>query len=323
MLPAGANDKATLTAAGSTFVEPLLRRWIDAYKAVAPGVTINYEGVGSPAGVDRLKAGQGDFFTSDMPLSQVEEATEGGAQEFYQLPWAAGAIALPYNLPDVPVLQLAPDTVGAIFAGRVQRWDDPFIRRDNPDVRLPSTAITLVYRTEASGTTAVFTAYLEAASYGQWSLGTSRTSRFPRGQGARGSEGVANAVKATTGAIGYTQLGLAEKAGLKVVSLGNRANRFIQPTPEAVNAAMAGALLREHGTTATLYFTPEAPAAYPLATLSYLIYRRTGLDEAKAAALRHFASWALTEGQRFAENLGYAPVPRQFVPPALSALDRS
>src|SRR5262249_45659382 len=128
---ASASDHAALAGAGSTFVEPLLREWIKRYQQVAPGVDITYESVGSGAGLDRLRAGQGQFVTSEVPLSDVEVATSGGAQELLQLPWASGAIAVVYNLPDLPNLRLSPETLAGIYAGRVLRWNDAAVRADN------------------------------------------------------------------------------------------------------------------------------------------------------------------------------------------------
>ena len=303
-------------------MEPLLREWVERYKALAPNVAISYEGTGSLAAVEQFKDGEGgDFFASDIPLTDVEAVTLGGSDEYVQVPWAAGAIAAAYNLPDVPELRLAPDTLAAIFSGRILRWDDAAVRADNPGARLPAQAISVIFRSDGSGTTAVFTSYLDAAGSGGWGLGTGDDVVFPRGSGARGSEGVAAAVKRTTGAIGYMQVAHARQAGLGIAMLGNRAGLFLAPTPEAVNATLAGATLRPFSTTADLLFTPDAPGAYPLATVTYLLFRRNGLDPGKDRALRHFASWAIGEGQRFAEPLGYTRLPRQIQVPAMTAVN--
>ncbi len=317
----GAGDRATVSGAGSTFVEPLLRQWIDRYKVLAPGVTIAYEAVGSPVGVGRMVTGEGDFFTSEFPLSEVQEATLGGSEAILQVPWAAGAIAAAYNLPEVGQLRLAPSTLAGIFSGRITRWTDPAIRADNSDVRLPDLPISVVYRSDESGTTWIFSSYLSDSAPG-WTLGRGRTIRLPRGSGAVGSNGVVESLSRTTGSIGYVQLSWARQASLGVAMLGNRSGRFVGPTPEAVNAALVSADLRAYGTTAQLNFNTEAPGAYPLSTFSYLILRRDMADVDKARALLHFASWALGEGQRMAEPLGYARVPRQFQLPGLSALQK-
>ncbi len=329
--PAGAGDSAVLTGSGSTFVEPLLREWIGRYKALAPDVTVNYEPTASLTAVERFvdglsgtnaaAAGPGDFFATDVPLTEVQAVTVGGSEEYVQVPWAAGAIAAVYNLPDVPQLRLSPDTLAALFSGRIVRWDDPAVRADNPGTRLPALGVSVVHRSDGSGTSAVFTSYLDAAGSGGWGLGTGDDVVFPRGTGVRGSEAVAATVKRTTGAVGYVSLAQARRAELAVARLGNRAGNFLAPTTEAVSGALGAATLRDASTTADLLFTPDSPGTYPLATFTYLLVRRNGLGPEKAAALRHFATWAMSEGQRFAEALGYTRVPRQYQVPALTALN--
>lgn len=326
--PAGAADSAVLNGVGSTFVEPLLREWIGRYQALAPGVTVNYEATGSTTALTRLKSGLrgasgagGDFFASDVPLTDVDAVTLGGSEAYVQVPWAAGAIAAAYNLADVPDLRLSPDTLAAMFSGRITRWDDPALRADNPGARLPALSVSVVYRADGSGTTAIFSSYLDAAGSGGWGLGRGDDVAFPRGTGVRGSEAAVAAVRRTNGAIGYVQLAHARRAGLPVARLGNRAGNFLAPTTDAVNATLAGATLRPASTTADLLFTPDAPGAYPLATVTYLLFRREGLEPDKVTALRHFAAWAVGEGQRFAEPLGYTRLPRQFQGPALTELN--
>jgi phosphate transport system substrate-binding protein len=188
-------------------------------------------------------------------------------------------------------------------------------------VRLPTTSVLPVYRSDSSGTTNVFTSYLRAAA-GGWEQGSGFDVGFPRGQGAQGSDGVVAAVKRSAGAIGYVSPAHARREGLGVALLGNRAGRFLAPTTDAVNAALVGASGRPFGTTAKLLFTPDSPGAYPLATLSYVLFPRKMADPAKATALRHFAAWALAQGQRVAEQLGYTPVPRQFQVTALAEVER-
>lgn len=320
--PAGARDAASLVGSGSTFVEPLVREWIGRYKALAPGVTIAYEATNSLTAVDRFtSAGEGDFFASEVPLTDVQAVTVGGSEEYVQVPWAAGAIVAVYNLPDVADLRLSPDTLAALFSGRIQRWDEAAVRADNPRVRLPALGVSVVFRSDGSGTSRVFTSYLDAAGSGGWGLGTGARVVFPRGTGVRSSEAVVAAVRRTPGAVGYVQLAHARAAGLAVARLGNRAGNFLAPTAEAVSAALGAATLRDFSTTADLLFTPDAPGAYPLATFSYLLIRRNGLAPEKADALRHFAAWAVSEGQRFAEPLGYTRVPRVFQLPALTAVN--
>ncbi len=324
--PAGADDDAALAGSGATFVEPLVREWVRRYRSVAPGVTISYEATSSPPATDRflaaLRGGAGgaDFFTSDMPLPEADQAALGGPQEFVYVPWATGAIVAAHNLREVPELRLSSATLAGILSGRITRWDDPAVQADNRGVRLPSQAVTVVYRSDPSGTTSVLSAYLDTVVPGSWSLGQGERLSFPRGQGVRGSEAVAATVARTPGAIGYVQLAHARQAGLNVALLGNYVGRFVGPTPAAVNAAFAGANFRPFSNMVDLLFTPEAPGAYPLVAVNYLMIPRGRAEPAKAAALRHFATWAMSEGQRYAEGLGYLRLPGHFATRSLAAV---
>jgi phosphate transport system substrate-binding protein len=315
-----ATDTATLQGTGSTFVEPLLREWLKRYRDVAPGVTVEYAPDGSAAGLERLAAGETAFALSEVPYTDVEVATLGGGDELVQVPWASAAIAVVYNLPDVGQLRLSPDTLASIYSGRIVRWDEPAVRAENPDVRLPNLGITVVFRADESGTTQILSSYFTEAARNSWDYGRGFRVRFPRGQGAEGSQGVTDAVKRTNGAIGYVALAHARLAGLPVALLGNKVRRFVPPSPDAVNAALAGATVRPFSSVAKLWFLPDSPGAYPLATYTYLAFRRSGLEPSEGDALRHFASWALTQGQQLAEPLGYVPLPQKLATSALTML---
>lgn len=246
----------------------------------------------------------------------------GGSQAVAQVPWAAGAIAVVYNLPGVDELRLSPDVLAAILTGSLRRWTAEPIRAQNPGAALPDRAIEVVRRADPSGTTAVLGAFLSATAPDIWGLGASSAPAWPAGRGATGSEGVAAAVAATPGAIGYVQLAHARRAGLGVALVRNSAGRFVAPTTGAVEAALGHAQRRRHEAVFDLHFTSESAAAYPLSTLSYLLYRRDLGDAAKATAMRHFVDWALAEGQRSAETLGYVPVPQRIRGPAAAAVQQ-
>ncbi|HWC10108.1 MAG TPA: phosphate ABC transporter substrate-binding protein PstS [Acidimicrobiales bacterium] len=316
---AGADDRARITGAGSTFAGSLIAEWITAYGRLAPGVDIRYEGTGSPGGVQSLVRGEVDFAVSDVPLSDddVEALTDRGPPT--QIPWVAGAIAIHYNLPGVEDLKLSPEVLAGIFSGRVSRWDDPLLRADNRDSALPGTEIQVVHRSDPSGTTQVLGEFLQSSAGPSWPLGVAPTLNWPGGIGARGSDGVAASVKRTVGAIGYADLASTEQSGLGVASVRNADGRFVPPTAETVGAALDVATLDEETLTFRLYFGPGVPRAYPISTFSYLVFRPGSVDAGEERALRHFAAWALSEGQRMAPIVGYAVVPLLF---AIKALDR-
>ena len=306
---AGAQDEATLSGAGATFPATLVQEWIKQYRTLAPGVTVNYQAIGSGAGIQQLTSKTVDFAGSDVPLKETEVAATGGPGAVVQVPWTAGGVAVEYNLPGVEGLRLAPEALAGIFAGRITRWNDPAITSDNPQASLPSSGIQVVHRSDGSGTTQVFTDFLKAVAPGVWTFPSSKD--WPAGTagtGAKGSDGVTAAVKQSAGSIGYAEPSFPKQAGLGVATVRNAAGRFVAPEAKAVSAALAGATAQPDGTF-KLNYSPVHPEAYPIASVSYLMFYRAVSDEAKETALRHFASWALTDGQALAEGLDYAPLP--------------
>jgi phosphate transport system substrate-binding protein len=317
---AGAGDAATLSGAGSTFVATLAQEWIKQYRTQAPGVTVNYQPVGSGAGIQQLTSRTVDFAGSDVPLKESEVAATGGPGAVVQIPWTAGGVAVEYNLPEVKDLRLSPTVLAGIFAGTVSRWNDPAIKADNPTAPLPASGIQVVHRSDGSGTTQVFTDFLKAAAPEAWSFPTGKD--WPSGTagtGAKGSDGVTASVKQSTGAIGYSELSFPKQAGLGVAAVGNKAGRFVTPTAKAVSSALAAATTNADGTL-RLNFTPDSPEAYPVTTTSYLLFYSVANDAAKDTALKHFALWALLDGQKLAEGLDYAPLPPNILGPALGAV---
>lgn len=318
---AGANDKATLSGAGSTFVATIAQEWIKQYKSAAPGVTVNYTGVGSGAGITQLTAKTVDFAGSDAPLNADQTTATGGAGAVLQIPWIAGGVAVEYNLASVKGLKLSPATLGGIFAGKITKWDDAAIKADNAGVSLPSSGIQVVFRSDSSGTTQVFTDYLRAAAPDVWTYGPS-SKDWPAGTpgtGSKGSDGVTAAVKQSEGAIGYSEVSYPKQAGLNTAVIKNKAGQFVAPTSAAVSAALAAATVNPD-LTLKLSYTPDAATAYPISTTTYLMFYKSSGDAAKDVAVRHFAKWALTDGQKLAEGLDYAPMPDAVLSQALGVV---
>jgi len=317
---AGANDQATLSGAGATFPATLVQEWIKEYRQLAPRVTVNYQPIGSGAGIQQLTSRTVDFAGSDVPLKPSEVAATGGPGAVVQIPWTAGGVAVEYNLPGVNGLRLRPATLAGIFAGRITRWDDPAIAADNPRAALPGSGIQVVHRSDGSGTTQVFTDYLAAAAPQVWTFPSGKD--WPAGTpgtGAKGSDGVTAAVKQAVGAIGYAEPSYPKQAGLGIASIRNPAGRFVTPEAHAVSAALAEATVKPDGSL-SLEFTPADPDAYPISSASYVMFYRSYGDPAKETALKHFTAWALTEGQSLAEGLDYAPLPDAVQARALGAV---
>jgi phosphate transport system substrate-binding protein len=317
---AGANDQATLSGAGATFPATIVQEWIKHYGSLAPGVTINYQPIGSGAGIQQLISRTVDFAGSDVPLKESEVAATGGPGAVVQVPWTAGGVAVEYNLPGVAGLRLTPEALAGIFAGIITRWNDPAIKSENPNASLPGSGIQVVHRSDGSGTTQVFTDYLKAAAPGVWPFPSGKD--WPAGTagtGAKGSDGVTAAVKQSEGSIGYAEPSYPKQAGLGIVSIRNDAGRYVGPDAKAVSAALAAATVNPEGTL-KLNFRPASPDAYPISSTSYLMFYRAAPDPGRDIALKHFAAWVLTDGQDLAEALDYAPLPEPVQVSALGAV---
>ena len=316
----GASDSATLSGAGSTFVNTILQEWVKSYKSTAPHVTINYQGVGSGAGIQQLTGKTVDFAGSDVALKPDEAAKLGGADATLQIPWIAGGIAVEYNLSGVSNLKLSGGTLAGIFAGKIKKWNDAAIKADNSGASLPSTAIQIVHRSDGSGTTSVFTSYLTAVAPTTWTYGASKDVPWPTGTGAKGSDGVTAAVKQTPGAIGYAEVSYPKNTpGLGIALIKNGGGQYVGPTADAVKAALATATPNADGTL-KINYTPTDAAAYPISTTTYVLFSKTGLAAGKLTALKHFVAWVLGDGQKMAPDLDYAALPQTIIDKALAAV---
>ncbi|HUR23977.1 MAG TPA: phosphate ABC transporter substrate-binding protein PstS [Acidimicrobiales bacterium] len=309
----GAGDRAVLRGAGSTFAAPMVEEWARRYRVGAPGVDIRYEASGSGAGLRLLPARTAEFALSELPVPEQEQR-----QGAVQVPVLAGAVAVAYNLPGVAGLLLSEDTLARIYSGEIRRWDAAAIKRDNPSRQLPSTAVTAVHRTDSSGSTLAFTRYLATAGE-IWRPGSHDVLEWPTGAGAVGSAGMLTTLTETAGAIGYLAAGAALDARLQVANLRNGGGQFVAPTPVAVDAALNGAVGYAENLTLSLPATQESPTAYPIVVITHLVFL-TGLAPPVDVALRRFAGWILSEGQRAAAGLGFSPLPLPLVVRTLEGL---
>lgn len=307
VLTAGAGDRAALAGAGSTFSATIVDEWVRLYRTHAPGVDIRYDAIGSAAGIGRLVSGRSDFALSEVPMT-AEEQRSAGWDETVQVPVVGGAVAVVYNLPGIQDLRLSEETLARIFAGSITRWDAPAVKRDNPGAQLPSTAITTVQRSDASGTTLAFTRYLATAGADVWAQGSAMSVNWSVGKEVAGSTAVIAAVSSSNGALGYVSAGTARGPTLRVAHLRNAAGKFVTPTPVAVDAALFGATGLDTDLTLRIPDRQESPSAYPITAITHLVFP-VGLPAEKDVALRHFGAWILSEGQRSAVRLGLAPLP--------------
>ncbi len=302
----------SLTGAGATFPYPIYSKWFDLYKQKT-GVEINYQPIGSGAGIQQVKAGTVDFGASDAALSN--EKLKELPRPVIHFPTVAGSVALAYNLPgfDRP-LRLTPDVLAAIYLGSIKTWNDRRVAAVNPGVALPSAPILPVHRADGSGTTNIFTTYLSTVS-AQWKglVGANTSVSWPAGVGGKGNDGVAGLVRQTPGAIGYVELAYAQQNKLPMAYLRNRAGKFLQPSLPATTAAVEGAVARlAKDVRAPIVDSPN-PDAYPIAGLTFLLVYRDQKDAAKGRALAEFIRWAMHDGQGLAEGLLYARLPEALV----------
>jgi phosphate transport system substrate-binding protein len=308
--------KADLNGAGATFPQPVYVEWIGAFQTANPDVKINYQGVGSGAGIQQFTAQTVDFGASDAYMKAEEitaaEAARSGAKVLH-IPTVFGAIVLAYNLPGVEGLKLDSDTLAKIFLGAITKWDDPAIKALNPDAKLPSSAIQTVHRSDSSGTTNGFTSYLTAVN-ADWSAGPGKGKeiKWPGGVGGKGNDGVAAVVKQTEGAIGYVELAYATQNKMTMAQLKNKAGSFIAPSLESTSAAAEGIQIPADMNLLPLVSDSANPQAYPIVTSTYILAYDKMPDAGKAAALKAFLTWAVgDEGTAVATELGYAPLPAE------------
>jgi phosphate transport system substrate-binding protein len=281
-------------------------------------VRVNYQSIGSGGGVRQMIARTVDFGASDVPL-QPDEQRRAPAPMLH-VPVALGAVVVSYHLPGMgAVLKLSPEVLAQIYLGQVTRWDAPELRSLNPDVALPSGGITVVYRSDGSGTTAIFTELLANASATfRERVGSGKSVRFPIGLGAKGNEGVTGVIRSTPLAIAYTELAYATQSGLPRAAVRNRAGHFVAPRAESVRAA-AESVPMPDSLYVSLANAPHA-GAYPITTYTYLLLYRDAADERKGDALARFVWWVVHDGQRYAKDLDYAPLPAEVVTQVEGAL---
>jgi phosphate transport system substrate-binding protein len=299
-----------LSGAGSTFVYPVMTRWIEDYSQGHPNVRVNYQSIGSGGGIQQVKMGTVDFGASDAALND-EQLKE--MKPVIQIPESAGPVCITYNLPDLKQpLQLSPQALAAIFLGTIKSWQDPAITKDNPGIQMPKLPVIVAHRADGSGTTNIFTTYLAAVSP-EWQskVGKGNSVNWPVGLGGKGSEGVTGNIRQSPGTIGYVELTYAEQNHLPVAKIKNQAGQYVSPTAEAATSAINAfsAQLAQDPRTPIVDPPASAKDAYPISGLTFLIIPKDGADKVKRSALKGFVQYIITDGQATAGSLHYAPLP--------------
>jgi phosphate transport system substrate-binding protein len=302
-----------LTGAGATFPYPIYSKWFSDY-AAATGVKINYQSIGSGGGIRQLSEGTVDFGASDSPMSD-DELSKAKGGPILHFPTVLGADVITYNLPGVTTaLKFTPAAIADIFSGRIKKWNDTRIASLNAGVKLPAQDILVVHRSDGSGTTYIFTDYLSTA-VPSWksSVGKGKEVKWPVGLGAKGNEGVSGQVKQTPGAIGYVELAYAKQNNLPIAAIRNKSGQFVAASVDAVTAAAAGVAKALPANTDYRLSIVDAPgaAAYPISSFTWILVYQKQTDAVKGKKLVDFLNWALTEGEKSAPTLDYAPLPAE------------
>lgn len=317
-----------LTGAGASFPAPLYQTWFVELNKKYSNLKVNYQSVGSGAGVEQFTKGTVEFGASDVAMKDEEIQKIPADKGVLLLPVTAGSIVLAYNLPNITdsqggefILKLPRAVYTGILLGKITSWDDPAIAKANPGAKLPKEEIKVIYRADGSGTTGVFTKHLSAVSP-EWKtkVGDGKSVKWPVGIGAKGNEGVTAQIQQTPGSIGYVEYGYAKQNKLNFASLENKAQQFVAATPESAAKTLASVTLPEN--LRAFISDPEGADSYPIVTYTWIMAHKKYADAGKAKAVEAIIEYALTDGQKIAAELGYVPLPANVIAKVAAAADQ-
>jgi phosphate transport system substrate-binding protein len=304
-----ASGAVSLSAAGATFPYPIYSKWFNEYRKLHPNITINYQSIGSGGGIQQLHAGTVDFGASDMPLK--DDMLQQLDLHIVQFPTVLGAVVPSYNIPGVDVpLKFTAAALAGIYLGKITKWNAPEIRNNNPGVKLPAKDITVVHRSDGSGTTFVWTDYLSKVSP-EWKskVGSNTSVQWPVGLGGKGNEGVAGVVKQTPYSIGYVELIYALQNTMAYGLVQNSSGNFVKASLETAKEAAAGAASEMQNDVRVSITDPPGKDAYPICSFTYLLIPVHIADATKREAIKDFLHWMLNDGQGMVESLDYGQLP--------------
>ncbi len=302
-----------LQGAGATFPNPLYQKWLSEYGKLNANVKIDYQSIGSGGGIKQIQARTVDFGASDAPMSDAE--LKASPAELIHIPTVLGAVVLTYNLQGVSKpLRFSPDVIADIFLGKITKWNDPRIKADNADASLPSAEITVVHRAEASGTSFVFSDYLSKVS-ADWKqkVGADKSPNWPVGQGGKGNEGVTGQIKQQPNTIGYVELAYAVQNKLPVALVKNASGVFVEPSVDAVTAAAAASAATTPDDLRVSITNANGAGVYPISSYTYILAYKAQSDATKGKTLVDFLWWGIHDGEQFAKDLQYAPLPDEII----------
>ena len=313
----GVGNAVKLQGAGASFPAPLYLKWFKTYNGSHPNVQVDYQSIGSGGGVKSFMDRTVDFAASDAAMKTEDMAkVEGGVQ---LVPMTAGSIVLAYNLDGVPSLRLSREAYSGIFLGKVTKWTDPIIAKENPGEKLPNEPVNVIVRADSSGTTFVFSQHLSTVSpeFAK-SVGTNNMPNWPVGTRSKGNEGLTASLLTTPGSIGYVEYGYAHSQNLHMATLENKSGNFVSPTTDSAKVALASATLPAD--LIVWVSDPDAKDAYPIVTFTWMILYKKYDNREKLDALKSLVAYGLTDGQKDSEALGYVPLPDAVVSRAQAAV---
>jgi phosphate transport system substrate-binding protein len=315
-------QKIQINGAGATFPNPIYSKWVSEYNKLHPNVEINYQSIGSGGGIRQITNRTVFFGATDGPMTQDQLLAAPG--KILHFPTVLGSVVPVYKVAGVPDgLKFTGPVLANIFMGTITKWNDPQLTALNPGVSLPPTDITVVHRSDGSGTTYVWVDYLAKVSP-EWkkSVGVATSVKWPVGVGGKGNEGVAGLVSQTPGSIGYVEPVYAVQNKITFGAVQNMAGKFIRSSPDAVTAAAAAAAAQMPADFRVSITNAPGDDAYPIASFTWLLFYENPQDKAQAKVMVEFMKWALTDGQKFAAELGYSPLPKAVVDLEMKALTK-
>ena len=307
-----ASAQTLINGAGATFPYPIYSKWFDEYARVDAAARFNYQSIGSGGGIRQITARTVDFGASDGPMTDGQLKSAPG--ELFHIPTVLGAVVATYNLPGNPKLRFTPEVLADIFLGKITKWSDPRVKEANPGANLPDQPLIVVHRSDGSGTTYIWVDYLSKVSP-EWekNVGRGTSVKWPVGLGGKGNEGVAGQAKSTPGTLGYVELAYAIKNNLPAPAIRNQAGRFIEPTIKSTTAAAVGAAATMPADFRVSLTNAPGDDVYPVASFTWLLVYREQPNEVKGKAIANFLWWAIHDGQKYATDLLYAPLPAPVV----------
>jgi len=300
--------QTTLNGAGATFPYPMYSKWFSEYNKLHPDVQINYQSIGSGGGIRQVLNGTVDFGASDGPMS--DEQLAQSKTKILHIPTVMGAVVPAYNVPGISgEIKFTPEALAGIFLGKITNWNDPALAKVNPGVNFPNQPIIVIYRSDGSGTTFIFTDYLSKISK-DWSntVGKGTSVKWQIGMGGKGNEGVAGQVRQLQGSIGYVELIYAVQNNIAYGSVRNAAGNFVKASLDGVTEAAASAKAMPADFRVSITNAP-GKTAYPISSFTWLLIPTPARDPKKGKIIADFLDWMVTDGQKMTSQLSYAPLP--------------